>query len=506
MTFSPSIQQAGVLDFVKNGSGNAFVEAVAGAGKTTTLIECVALMAANPRNSIAYAAYNKKIADEVKAKLEKRGLLSRNVQVGTFHSFGYNAWRRAHPGVQLKDKEKWLLIREHLAEKLQTQAQATALEKSWDAVRKMVGFAKGRALDPSEIGNDAVWHDMVQHYNLEEEIENPDLITPAIWFAKRALRESIEMGDMLIDFDDMLYLPVISGTKVWQNDWLLVDEAQDTNPVRRMLARMMVKPRWGRSIFVGDRFQAIYGFTGADAKAVDQIITDFGAIELPLTVTYRCPQAVVTEARRYVDHIQAHESAPVGSVRTIDDETFGEVVPGPADAILCRNTKPLVALAFSYLRRGIPCHIEGKDLGAGLAKFLKKWKIKEVPRFLEKLEDWTDRQVNRKLAKGDEYGAEQLRDQIETLRLLCEGCAMVSEVEVKINTLFKDDEPNLTLCTIHRSKGREWGNVYLYGYNRYLPSPYAKLEWMEVQERNLAYVGITRAQETLTHVIVPFED
>lgn len=37
--FVPSPQQQAVFDWVESGRGNAFIEAVAGAGKTTTLIE-----------------------------------------------------------------------------------------------------------------------------------------------------------------------------------------------------------------------------------------------------------------------------------------------------------------------------------------------------------------------------------------------------------------------------------------------------------------------------------
>ena len=39
MAFVPSVQQQAVFDFVTGGNGNAIVEAVAGAGKTTTIIE-----------------------------------------------------------------------------------------------------------------------------------------------------------------------------------------------------------------------------------------------------------------------------------------------------------------------------------------------------------------------------------------------------------------------------------------------------------------------------------
>jgi superfamily I DNA/RNA helicase len=49
------------------------------------------------------------------------------------------------------------------------------------------------------------------------------------------------------------------------------------------------------------------------------------------------------------------------------------------------------------------------------------------------------------------------------------------------------------LITVHRSKGLEFDRVFGWGVNKYMPSPYAKQEWQQVQERNLEYVLKTRA-------------
>lgn len=94
-----------------------------------------------------------------------------------------------------------------------------------------------------------------------------------------------------IDFDDMVYLPLVFKLRLFPQDWVLIDEAQDTNPTRRALAARMLKPG-GRVIAVGDPRQAIYGFTGADNDALEQIAAQFSCKRMPLTVSYRCPQAV----------------------------------------------------------------------------------------------------------------------------------------------------------------------------------------------------------------------
>jgi hypothetical protein len=145
-------------------------------------------------------------------------------------------------------------------------------------------------------------------------------------------------------------------------------------------------------IFVGDPCQAIYGFTGADSDAMDQLRAATNAITLPLTVTYRCPKAIVAEANKLVPDIVAHEDAPQGIVRSIEyDGMFGENL-SKDDVVLCRNTAPLVQLAYTFLAKGIACRVEGRAIGEGLAKLAKRWKLSGLAALLTKLEDFEAKQ------------------------------------------------------------------------------------------------------------------
>ena len=87
-----------------------------------------------------------------------------------------------------------------------------------------------------------------------------------------------------IDFDDMVYLPLVFKLRLFPQDWVLIDEAQDTNPTRRALAARMLKPG-GRVIAVGDPRQAIYGFTGADNDALEQIAEKFNCARMPAALS-----------------------------------------------------------------------------------------------------------------------------------------------------------------------------------------------------------------------------
>lgn len=495
--FSP--QQQAVVDFVRDGSGSAFVEAVAGAGKTTTLIGALA----ETRGSVAFTAYNTKIANEIKGKVEKLGLPGNRVRVGTFHSFGFGAWRRIHPDVKSGPEA----AREKAKMTVSKMVEAGCNPAITDFALKLISLGKQRAIGLiGNIADESLWYDIVDHFDLAYEIEDEELIKMGVEFAIRGLRYQIALAPKIIDFDDMIYMPVQSGCRMWENDFVFVDEAQDTNPARRALTRKMLR-RGGRALFVGDRHQAIYGFTGADSDAIDQIIRDFNCMTLPLTTTYRCPKAVVEMAQTVVSHIQAAETAPQGLVGSLEYVDLPKIGLTASDAILCRNTKPLVETAYLLIRAGIACHVEGKDIGLGLLSLANRYAAKTLDGLMTKLDAYAEKECEKLVAKGKETAAEALQDRIETLKVIAEGCQTAADLRSKIAALFVDGDneqkPTLTLSTVHKSKGREWNRVYLLGRDRYMPSKFARQDWQVEQEMNLIYVAYTRSQGELHMVNMP---
>lgn len=496
MAFIPSAQQATVFSWINKGKGNSFVQAVAGAGKTTTLINGAKQM----KGSILLVAFNKKIADELASRISMDDEIT-NADAKTFHSIGLTAWTKFSgkfpkiTGYKVNDIIRDLKIDEDYA----------------NFVKKLVSLAKQTGL---QVHDDVEkWNALVERHDLDADLAKGCTVTLGVQYAIDVL-EANNQNLNVVDFDDMIYFPVLKKIKMpVQYDWVLVDEAQDTNPVRRMLAKMLCKPN-GRMIWVGDKHQAIYGFTGADADAVDQIIREFRCSELPLTVTYRCPKAVVTAAKAYVNHIEAHETAPEGKVSNISNDDFTKIMESmtPNDAILCRKNAPLVKTAYRLIKQGIACQIEGKsDIGQQILMMLNKWKrVKTLADFLDKLTEWEATQITKHsdakgVKKGKEMLVESIKDRAETIRVLCEGCPDLNCVRNKVETMFgdlKDGEKSrrVILSSVHKSKGREWNNVYVLGFNEYMPSKMAKQAWQQEQEKNLIYVAFTRAQATLTLV------
>lgn len=513
---TPSKQQAAIYDWVRNGRGNALIVAVAGAGKTTTLIEATALM----RGRVALAAYNKKIATEIQAKIEAKQIT--NAKASTFHAFGYSAWRRVAPKAKVDAKKITDLLR---TEKCPSEYEAF--------ITSLVSLARQSCIGVTcSLDHKAAWMEIIDHHDLKQHLadasatykvwdtettftEIPTLdhaIDWAIWILKASIENALEV----IDFDDMIYMPLYKNCRMYQYDWVLIDEAQDSNPARRTLARKMLAPG-GRLIAVGDPAQAIYGFTGADNDALDIIRQEFGCIDLPLTVSYRCPIAVVDVAREYNAIIEPHESAPRGTVLSGEfEDYFGSEVLHKEEfcgdtAILCRNTNPLIKIAYTLLKADIPCHVEGRDIGASLVKLASRWKrIKNLQLMADKIREYRDSQIVKLMTAKKETQADSVADRCDALLAIIEGMptsATTDDLRYKIENLFRDSQPgstlDCTLSTIHKSKGREWETVYWLGRDRYQPSKYARQDWQIDQEFNLMYVAATRSKDRLVLVNAP---
>lgn len=515
-----SKQQQDVIQWVKTGRGSKVVEAVAGSGKTTLLVSAVV----ETQGTVAFMAFNKAAASEISARIADRANkdspnyderfvgLGNRVKVGTVHSFGYGALRKVYPDATLDARVKEKAV-------FETVTVARDLQP---AVSKIVGLAKQRAIGLfGAVEDQSLWFNIIDHFDLMQDVPEGTTADQLVDLGIRALQQHTALAPSFIDFDDMIYLPIVQGMRLWQNNWVFVDEAQDTNPARRALARKMLCPD-GRAVFVGDRHQAIYGFTGADADAFDQIKADFNADVMPLSVSFRCPQAVVAEARRYVSHIEAAPSATMGSVLSLDDKQWSRLISNTvtptgtdadelnltaANAILCRLTKPLVQTAYRLIRNGIPAFVEGRDIGIGLLKLANKFAARSIDQLRDQLEAHADAECAKLVAKGKETQAEALQDRVDTLIVMMEGCPDIDCLRTKITTMFLDSDdnrkPGVTLCTYHRCKGREWNRVYLLGHHQHVPSKWARQAWQIDQETNAAYVAITRAKSELIFIPAP---
>ena len=92
--------QEAVFNFVIEGQGNAVINAVAGAGKTTTIVQALSVIPEN--KSVLFLAFNKHIVTELQGRLKGIG----NVEVATLHSFGNKVVRNTLKAFMNADKVK----------------------------------------------------------------------------------------------------------------------------------------------------------------------------------------------------------------------------------------------------------------------------------------------------------------------------------------------------------------------------------------------------------------
>jgi len=293
--------------------------------------------------------------------------------------------------------------------------------------------------------------------------------------------------DGRIDFDDMIWLPIALELKQPQFDRVFVDETQDLNRCQIEMTMRAVKPG-GRICAVGDPRQAIYGFRGADSAAVDNVVRRLEAKVLPLSVCYRCCKSVIREAKEVVPQIEWAPDAAEGEVRVVTKSDMKRDARS-GDFVLSRTNAPLIALCMHFIREGRPANIQGRDIGASLAAFVKKSKAKSVEALKDYIEDWRNKECARLAAKHRDTQA--VEDRAECLLALADGATSVGDIIGRIEELFvdRDSLSQITLSTTHKAKGLERERAWV------LSGTYRRRPGQE--EDNLYYVAVTRAQKTL---------
>lgn len=277
-TFSPSPQQSAYFDALLSTSSNLMLDAKAGCGKTTTLVEGLKLLPLRRTGellplSCVFLAFNKSIADTLSSRCPS------HVECSTFHSLGFRALKQILPlGRDAIDRgqKKWKTLLWDTFPKDHPDSAAAA---------RLLSLVRSSWPTPETAGA------------VERLAEYMDIPIDDDTTAKKVLL-ILERGnrDMTCcDFDDMLYQPVRLGASFRARDYVFVDEAQDTNGIQVEILRRLGGATT-RYIFVGDPAQAIYGFRGAGTDSMSTLAQEFQCNVMPLSVTYRCPKAVVTEA------------------------------------------------------------------------------------------------------------------------------------------------------------------------------------------------------------------
>jgi len=469
------------------------VKAVAGSGKTTTISEASRYIPVD--SASVFLAFNKSIAIELGKKLPS------NIESRTLNSLGHRAVMGKFGQVALDPSKTMKIVRE-LDNVTGFDGQEYVAKFYAGDVCQLTAKAKAAGLVPfdslnGDIADEYSLSALRDHYNLYSECPDDVLFD----FVVAALKDTIQQTN-IIDYDDQLYFVVAFDLPVPQYSWIIVDEAQDLSHINRQMLRKFLAAT-GNLIAVGDDAQAIYGFRGADSTSLDTIIRDFNAEQLPLDTTYRCPKKIVEKAQQYVPEINCPDDAPDGEV--IVHDKFELTDFKDEDLIVCRNTAPLITSAYRMIRHGLPVRVMGRDIGKGLTSLIKKisgraFKYMSMGDFEKALSQWMRKQVDIAKRRDQEDRIEAIQDKAESLFAIISGSDVdtLPEVCFIIDDLFQGDR-GPRFATVHKAKGLEAARVFILDSDL-MPSKFAKQEWQMTQEKNLIYVAITRASESLCYI------
>lgn len=492
--------QLNIFNAVENGTSNIAINAVAGSGKTTTIVECCKRLRMN-RYDIKFLAFNNSIVKELSYKI------GNYADVSTLHSFGYKILQRVVGGrkFEINDRKYINIIHECNMLAINSDDDRKNYQKALNNADKLFRLCR---INLVKAGDTETIRNIADEYSIVPLVNEFQCVNELLKDAY-----TLDMNERLvIDFTDMLVLPLSYRKQIPTYKVVFVDEAQDLSCAQREL--MLAAAKGGRFVAVGDRRQAINGFAGADCQSFDKIANQPNTIELPLSVNYRCGSNIISLAQEIVPEIVAHDGAINGVVDSLNTLKVTDFKPN--DMVLCRTSAPLVMMCLKLIRKGITAVVKGRDIANGLINLIDKSKTKTIKGFTT----WADAEKDKlakEIARKDSLTIDEAKetgryiaycDRIECILAIGENVASLSNVKDTINTLFNDTNVAnaVTFSTCHKSKGLESDRVLILLPNKLPLTWKGQLNWELEQEYNLKYVAITRAKKELVFINIEQAD
>ena len=413
------------------------VLAPAGSGKTRTLTARISRLISSgiPADRILALAFNTKAAEEMADRLAE--LVPGKVQTRTFHSLGYGIVREIGGWRYDPDNEGRVrdlagsVLRRHLA----LPAHPGERKRLFAGALAVLVRGKARLTPYREM---AVVHGEATHQ------------------LAGAFREWVEAqkSRTLLTFADMIYFAVCGLVedadlrRRWQSrfDFILVDEFQDLNAAQMLLVRILALPQ-NNLFVVGDDDQLIYAWREAEQRH----ILDFermypGAGTVVLATNYRSGRKIVRHGRWLIEN---NPERVAKDIRPSETAELGEV---------------------EIARAGSP-----EDQARRAVEWVRR--IKHAAGL-----DWSDFGLLFRINRDAERLEQALTE------------AGIPFTTARSGPPEPDDSPpdavegQVTLMTIHKSKGKEFPYVVVFNLSR---GGGASPD--EADERRVAYVGVTRA-------------
>lgn len=388
-------------------SGPLLILAGAGSGKTKTLTHRIAHLLMNEGvwpNEILAVTFTNKAAKEMRERLAvlTRQPNSRSFMpwMGTFHGICVRLLRQdgASIGIQpnyvIYDEDD----RQGLIKQAMKQLSISGDQIKPRSVSAAISSAKNELVTPDEYQSTA-------HYPNQQAIARIYM-----------LYEELRQAAGALDFDDLLIetvrllreVPAVRQRYQQQFKHILIDEYQDTNAAQYAIVKSLVNPDKNICV-VGDDWQSIYSWRGADFKNILNFERDFkGALVVKLEQNYRSTESILEAAHNVITKnvertdkklwTDAGKGAPI-EIQTVYDEAEEAFAVasrinaqtsigarGYQDfAVLYRTNAQSFAFERAFLQHRIPYQIVGG------VRFYDRAEIKDIVAYLRLLYQPNDR-------------------------------------------------------------------------------------------------------------------
>lgn len=466
-TFTPTPEQKRAVELFRTGQ-SLKINAYAGSGKTSTL----QLLAHSSDGKGQYLAFNKKIV------ADSDGKFPASVNCNTTHSLAYRSLVGRYPPEQLTRR----INANELVEVL--GLKSWRVDKNHTLAARSQAFlilATIRRYCQSDTREFLAEH-VPRHGSLAAASEEVlHLVT------NMALRGAEHVWGRMLLPSDPLPLGHDGYLKAWAlsdpliaADYILLDEAQDTNPV----VLGVLKRQSAQLVYVGDKFQQIYEWRGA-VNAMEQAEAVHSA---HLTTSFRFGGDIADAANRVLRMLG--EDRPL----TGNPNRHSRIQSLTVGTVLARTNASTITACIEALDLGKRPHLVGgtvelMNMLRGVQD-LKQGVPSSVPEFFG-FQNWQE--VLEFVRSGE---GEDLLTFVNLVEMRGEA-----QLFWALNRTVEEDQADTVVSTAHKAKGREWDNVRLMDdFLKSLPlrdQDRKPTTTPDPAELRLLYVALTRAKVAL---------
>jgi F-box protein 18 (helicase) len=461
--FHPTEEQRAIIACDLAPGQTLKIMAFAGTGKTSTL---VAYTQARPGMRFLYVAFNKSVQLEAAARFPDN-VVARTSHALAFRSHGHRHRERLVPGFRTN-----------------TVMQALGLKRYEDARFTIETLSNYLISAAPKVARWHIPHQARAWYE-QRKCAPPDFVDLANRLGRRMCDKTDEHIGML--HDGYLKLYQLSNP-VLDFDCILLDEAQDINPVTAAVilaqAQSGDRRRPASIILVGDSHQQIYSFRGArdTLKKIKTTRTMY------LTRSFRFDNNIARVARMVLSAFKGETRPIMGTAR---DKLKPKWDP-KCYTVIARTNATLFDKAVQMIKThtiGFVGGVQGYRLGS----------LKDV----YCLQAGNHAQISDSYIQGfsDYSDLKTYAAAVEEIELLS-ACKVVEKYRGRLPNLVdtltsKAVDPKdaqVTLTTAHKSKGLQWDNVLLMGdfLDLVEDDQFIDPSGLDPDEFNLIYVAMTR--------------